>query len=125
MENREEDKNKKIEPTSTKTNNDDYNERMSMGNTPDPSAKRNIGPGGEQERAGQKDKLENLHIGGNETTGYGDNDHSSVESFAQGPGYEYEGSDTAMDDSVSGIRRGDQPLGEDEEKSSDADFSRR
>lgn len=125
MDNREEDKNKKVEPTSTKTTNDDYNERMTMGNVPDSSAKRNIGPNGDQERAGQKDKLENLHIGGNETTGYGANDHNSIESFAQGPGFEYEGSDTAMDDSVSGIRRGDQKFGEDEEKPNNADYSRR
>ena len=96
-----------------------------MGNHPDPSAKRNIGPNGETERPGQKDKLENLHIGGNETTGYGANDPDSVESISEGPGFEFEGSDTGMDDDVAGIRRGDQPLGEDKKKPDDADYSRR
>ncbi|MCC9166779.1 hypothetical protein [Pontibacter harenae] len=105
--------------------NNDYNERMTMGNHPDPSAKRNISQDGSTERAGQKDKLENLHIGGNEATGYGANDKTDVESFAQGPGFEYEGSDTAMDDSVNGIRTGDQPFGEDQTKSDDADHGRR
>ncbi|GAA4438123.1 hypothetical protein GCM10023188_33100 [Pontibacter saemangeumensis] len=103
----------------------DYRERVGMGNHPDPSAKRNIGPNGETERPGQKDKLENLHIGGNETTGYGANDPDSVESISEGPGFEFEGSDTGMDDDVAGIRRGDQPLGEDEKRPDDADYSRR
>lgn len=105
--------------------NSDYNERVGMDNHPDPSAKRNMGPNGTTERAGQMDKLENKHIGGNETTGYGANDPNSVESFAQGPGFEFEGSDTGMDDDVAGIRRGDQPLGEDKETPDDADYSRR
>ncbi|MCJ8166713.1 hypothetical protein MKJ04_17840 [Pontibacter sp. E15-1] len=105
--------------------NNDYRERVGMGNHPDPSAKRNIGPNGETERPNHKDKLENLHIGGNETTGYGANDPKSTESFAQGPGFEFEGSDTGMDDNVAGIRRGDQPLGEDKEEPDDADYSRR
>jgi len=105
--------------------NNDYRERVGMGNHPDPSAKRNIGQNGETERLDQKDKLENLHIGGNEATGYGANDPDSKESYAQGPGFEFEGSDTAMDDSVNGIRRGDQPFGGDSEESNDADYSRR
>ncbi|PRY11213.1 hypothetical protein CLV24_1118 [Pontibacter ummariensis] len=105
--------------------NDEYNERMTLGNHPDPTAKRNMGSDGQTERRGQKDKLENLHIGGNEVSGYGDNNHRSVESFAQGPGFEYEGSDTAMDDDVAGVRRGDQPLGEDKKKEDDADYGRR
>jgi hypothetical protein len=105
--------------------NNEYRDRVGMGNHPDPSAKRNIGRNGETERPDQKDKLENLHIGGNEATGYGANDETDVESFAQGPGFEFEGSDTGMDDSVAGIRSGDQPLGEDEERPNDADFSRR
>lgn len=103
----------------------DYRERVGMGNHPDPSAKRNIGRNGETERLNQKDQLENLHIGGNEATGYGANDDESIESFAQGPGFEFEGSDTGMDDDVAGIRRGDQPLGEDGEKPDNADYSRR
>lgn len=116
---------KKQTPDEEKNVNSDFNERMTMGNNPDPSAKRNMGPDGTTERAGQKDKLKNLHIGGNETTGYGANDPKSVESFAQGPGFEAEGSDTGMDDDVAGIRRGDQPLGEDKERPDDADYSRR
>ncbi|GAB3811270.1 hypothetical protein [Pontibacter rugosus] len=105
--------------------NNEYDKRVSMGNKPDPSAKRNIGPDGMTERPGQMDTLENKHIGGNETTGYGANDPDSKESYAQGPGFEFEGSDTGMDDSVAGIRTGDQPLGEDEEKPNNADHSRR
>jgi hypothetical protein len=93
-------------------------------NIPDPSAKRNVGYGGDLERPGQKDKLENLHIGGNEVTGYGDNNEDSIEEFAQGPGFEYEGSDTAMDDSVNGIRSADQPLDSDRTEPNDADYSR-
>lgn len=104
--------------------NSDYNERVSNDNHPDPTAKRNIGLGGDTEREGQKDKLQNLHIGGNEATGYGANSSKSIESFAQGPGFEYEGSDTGMDGDVAGIRRGDQPLGADEEEPDEADASR-
>ncbi|MFD3001571.1 hypothetical protein ACFS7Z_14465 [Pontibacter toksunensis] len=117
---------KEEDPHSEQDNiNNDYRDRVGMGNHPDPSAKRNMGPNGTTERPGQKDKLENLHIGGNETTGYGANTDENAESISQGPGFEFEGSDTAMDDSVNGIRRGDQLLGEDEEKSNDADYSRR
>ncbi len=105
--------------------NSDYNERMTNDNHPDPSAKRNVGLGGDLQRAGQKDKLENLHIGGNEATGYGANDRTDIESFAQGPGFEFEGSDTAMDDDVNGIRSKKQPLGSDTTEEDDADHSRR
>ena len=112
-------------PKGTENINSDYNQRVGMGNHPDPSAKRNIGKNGATERSGQKDELENLHIGGNETTGYGANDETDTESFAQGPGFEYEGSDTAMDDSVNGIRAEDQPFGENETKPDNADHSRR
>lgn len=108
-----------------KNTNSDYKERMTMGNHPDPTAKRNVGPGGDLERKGQKDKLQNLHIKGDEATGYGANDPKNVESFAQGPGYEYEGSDTAMDDEVNGIRSRQQPLDSDEAKEDNADHSRR
>ncbi|WP_299820513.1 hypothetical protein [uncultured Pontibacter sp.] len=105
--------------------NSDYNKRVKLGNHPDPSAKRNMGPGGTTERAGQKDKLGNLHIGGNEATGYGGNNPNSTEEFAQGPGFEFEGSDTGMDDDVAGVRSGDQPFGEDKQEPDDADYSRR
>jgi len=110
---------------SIKNTNSDYKERVSMDNHPDPSAKRNIGPDGDLERAGQKDKLQNLHNQGNETTGYGANDTTDIESFAQGPGFEYEGSDTAMDDDVNGVRSKEQPLGSKKTKEDDADHSRR
>ncbi|WP_276497283.1 hypothetical protein [Pontibacter litorisediminis] len=123
MDNNKEDKKKA--PSEEKNIHSDYNERVGMGNNPDPSAKRNIGPDGYTERPGQKDKLKNLHIGGNETTGYGANDPQSHEATAQGPGFEFEGSDTGMDDDVAGIRTGDQPLGEDEKRPDDADYSRR
>ncbi|WP_114779149.1 hypothetical protein [Botryobacter ruber] len=94
---------------------DDYNKRMTMSNRPDPSAKRNVGLNGALERGDQKDRLENLRIHGNETTGYGGNNPNSTEEFAQGPGFEFEGSDTAMSGGVNGIRTGDQPLGKDRE----------
>ncbi|WP_026464610.1 hypothetical protein [Adhaeribacter aquaticus] len=87
------------------------------GNIPDPSAKRNVGPNGDLERKGQMDRLENLHIGGNEATGYGANDPDSVESISQGPGFEVEGSYEAGEDgAVNGIRSGDQEFGSKEVK---------
>ena len=76
------------------------------------------------ERPDQKDRLENLHIGGDETTGYGANNPNSKESYAQGPGFEYEGSDTGMDDDVNGIRSRSQPLGGDDTEPNDSDQSR-
>ncbi|GEO06884.1 hypothetical protein AAE02nite_45480 [Adhaeribacter aerolatus] len=90
----------------------DYREQTN-GNQPDPSAKRNVGRGGETERPGQKDKLENLHIGGNEVSGYGANDPEEVESTAQGPGFEFEGSYEEGDGTVNGVRSTDQPLDSD------------
>ncbi|MBB6610741.1 hypothetical protein H7F15_06805 [Pontibacter sp. Tf4] len=99
-------------PDRDKNVNSDYNKRMTMNNHPDPTAKRNMGPGGTTERSGQKGKLENMHIRGNEVTGYGANDPKSTDYMAQGPGFEYEGSDTAMDDNLNGIRSQEQPLGQ-------------
>lgn len=122
MNNKEEDRKKA--PSEEKNVHIEYKKRVSMGNNPDPSAKRNIGPQGYTERAGQKDKLKNMHISGDETTGYGANDPKSTESFAQGPGLEAEGSDTGMNGDVAGIRRGDQPLGEQKKNPDDADHSR-
>ena len=58
----------------------------------DASARRNIGANGYLQRTGQKDQLENLHIGGNETTGQGGNDHETPGENAAGPGFETEGS---------------------------------
>ncbi len=116
---------KKTTPNNANNVNSDYNKRVKMGNHPDPSAKRNMGPNGETERRDQKDELKNLKIEGNEVTGYGGNNSKSTEEFAQGPGYQYEGSDTGMDDDVAGVRRGDQPFGKDKETPDDADYSRR
>lgn len=101
----------------------DYREQTN-GNRPDPSAKRNIGLNGETERNDQKDKLANKHIAGDETTGYGANDPDNKEAFAQGPGFEFEGSYDNMDAHANGVRSTDQPFGSDETEESDADYSR-
>ncbi|SFH03944.1 hypothetical protein [Pontibacter chinhatensis] len=122
MNNKEEDKKKA--PSEEKNIHSDYNKRVGMGNSPDPSAKRNIGPEGYTERPGQKDKLKNMHIQGDETTGYGAHDPLSTESFAQGPGFEAEGSDTGMAGDTAGIRKGEQPLGEKRKDDADTDQSR-
>ena len=58
----------------------------------DPSAARNTGANGYTQRSNQKDQLDNLHIGGSETSPQGGNDHASVGEQAQGPGFETEGS---------------------------------
>ena len=90
---------------------DTHVQNESNGNRPDPAAKRNIGPNGETERRGQKDKLENMHIAGNETTGYGANDPDSIDYLAQGPGFEVEGSFQEADGSNDGVRSQEQPFG--------------
>ena len=58
----------------------------------DPSAYRNVGANGYDQRSNQKDQLENLHIGGSETSPQGGNEHESAGEQAQGPGFEAEGS---------------------------------
>ena len=58
----------------------------------DPSALRNTGANGYTQRSNQKDQLENLHIGGSETSPQGGNDHQNAGEQAQGPGFEVEGS---------------------------------
>ena len=58
----------------------------------DPSAARNTGANGYTQRSNQKDQLDNLHIGGSETSPQGGNDHTSAGEQAQGPGFEAEGS---------------------------------
>ena len=58
----------------------------------DPSAARNTGANGYTQRNNQKDQLENLHIGGSETSPQGGNDHTGAGEQAQGPGFEAEGS---------------------------------
>ncbi|GAB2539082.1 hypothetical protein [Rufibacter soli] len=105
--------------------NDDYHQRNAPGNKPDPSAKRNIGLGGETERNDQKDRLENLHIQGNEVTGYGDNHPDSNESSNQGPGFASEGSHQGVSgEGGNGIRSSEQPLGAKETEPGDEPGSR-
>ena len=58
----------------------------------DPTAARNIGANGYTQRSDQKDQLDNLHIGGSETSPQGGNDHTHAGEQAQGPGFEAEGS---------------------------------
>ena len=58
----------------------------------DPSAARNTGANGYTQRNNQKDQLDNLHIGGSETSPQGGNDHTNAGEQAQGPGFEVEGS---------------------------------
>ena len=58
----------------------------------DPSAARYTGANGYTQRTDQKDQLENLHIGGSETSPQGGNDHINAGEQAQGPGFEAEGS---------------------------------
>ena len=58
----------------------------------DPSAARNVGANGYTQRNDQKDQLENLHIGGSESTPQGGNNHTTAGEQAQGPGFEVEGS---------------------------------
>ncbi|WP_201985976.1 hypothetical protein [Hymenobacter rubidus] len=58
----------------------------------DPTAARYVGANGYTERSNQKDQLENLHIGGSETSPQGGNDHTNAGEQAQGPGFEAEGS---------------------------------
>lgn len=58
----------------------------------DPTSARNTGANGYTQRSNQKDQLENLHIGGSETSPQGGNDHTSAGEQAQGPGFEAEGS---------------------------------
>ncbi|UYZ60482.1 hypothetical protein [Hymenobacter latericus] len=58
----------------------------------DPTAYRNAGANGYSQRTGQMDQLENLHIGGDDITPYGGNDHDTDPGKVQGPGHEVEGS---------------------------------
>ena len=109
MANRENEINKA--PHGVKNITDTHVQNETNGNRPDPTSKRNIGPNGETERRGQKGKLENMHIGGNETTGYGANDPDSIDYIAQGPGFEVEGSFQEADGSLDGVRSKDQPFG--------------
>ena len=73
----------------------------------DPSAARNTGANGYTQRDNQKDQLENLHIGGSESSPQGGNDHHAAGEQAQGPGFEAEGS-IELDHN---LRTRDQPFG--------------
>ena len=59
----------------------------------DPTAQRNMAPNGYTQRTDQKDQLENLHIGGSESTPQGATTAEHQDVTAQGPGLEKEGSD--------------------------------
>jgi hypothetical protein len=83
-----------------------YERDQANGNIGDPSSKRNIGLGGEMQRNNQKDELENLHIAGNEVSGYGATNHTDAGENAAGPGFEAEGSEYSND----------HPVKDDEEK---------
>lgn len=86
----------------------EYQKSEANGTVGDPSARRNIGANGYTQRTGQKDQLENLHIGGNEVTGQGGNDHETPNENAAGPGFEIEGGV----DLSNPIRTRDQEFGE-------------
>lgn len=58
----------------------------------DPTAARYTGANGYTQRDNQKDQLENLHIGGSETSPQGGSQHTDAGEQAQGPGFEDEGS---------------------------------
>jgi hypothetical protein len=73
----------------------------------DPTAARYTGANGYTQRGNQKDQLENLHIGGSETSPQGGNDHTGAGEQAQGPGFEAEGS-VELDHT---LRTRDQPFG--------------
>lgn len=70
-----------------------YRQEQSNGKASnDPTAARNTGANGYTQRDNQKDQLENLHIGGSETSPQGGNNHNTAGEQAQGPGFEVEGS---------------------------------
>lgn len=91
----ENEKNRQIHPKDIKDKDKDlaFRKDQANDNLGDPSAKRNIGLGGAMQRAGQKDKLHNLSIGGNEVTGYGANTEDEGEELRSGPGFGAEGSE--------------------------------
>ncbi len=69
----------------------EYQRAEANGTIGDPSARRNIGANGYTQRTGQKDQLENLHIGGSDHSPQGGNDHETPGENAAGPGFEVEG----------------------------------
>ncbi|MGI4872427.1 MAG: hypothetical protein ACRYFX_14765 [Janthinobacterium lividum] len=87
----------------------DYQQDQSNNKTSDDaSAHRNVGANGYTQRNDQKDQLENLHIGGDESHPQGGSNHATAGEQAQGPGFVEEGSVDMGD----GIRSQDQEFGE-------------
>ena len=78
----------------------------------DASAHRNVGANGYTQRSDQKDQLQNLHIGGDDTHPQGGNNHETANETAQGPGFTEEGS-YELDEQGEGIRMHEQKFGED------------
>lgn len=71
----------------------EFKQDMSNGKSEDDaSAHRSQGPGGTTQRSGQKDQLENLHIGGAEGVPQGGNEHNEPNEQNSGPGFGTEGS---------------------------------
>ena len=88
----------------------EYDELLSNGkDASDPSALRNVGAGGYNQRADQKDQLENLTIRGGEGVPQGGNDHSDTAQPNTGPGFGVEGSY----EMGNAIRTQEQEFGED------------
>ncbi|MCC3156867.1 hypothetical protein LJ737_06445 [Hymenobacter sp. 15J16-1T3B] len=75
----------------------------------DPTAYRSAGARGYSQRTDEKNKLENLHIGGSETTPQGGNNHAEDASKKQGAGFEVEGSYEL--DHEQNLRTREQPFG--------------
>lgn len=75
----------------------------------DPTAYRSAGARGYSQREGEKNQLKNLHIGGDETTPQGGNDHETDTSKRQGGGFEAEGSIEL--DHEQNLRTQEQPFG--------------
>jgi hypothetical protein len=80
-------------------------------NSDDASAHRNVGANGYTQRSDQKDQLQNLHIGGDDTHPQGGNNHDTAGEQAQGPGFTQEGS-YEIDEQGEGIRMHEQKFGE-------------
>lgn len=77
----------------------------------DASAARYMGANGYTQRSDQKDQLDNLHIGGDDLTPQGANNHATKGEQAQGPGFTQEGS-YELDEQGEGMRMHEQKLGE-------------
>jgi hypothetical protein len=88
----------------------DYQRDQSNGKeSDDATAHRSVGANSYTQRNNQKDQLQNLHIGGDETHPQGGNNNTTAGEQAQGPGFTEEGSFELG----AGIRMHDQKFGED------------